>query len=65
MERRKIIMPYFEVEFTGSIPEFGTVDLQAENEEEAKEIAIKEVEKTYPEYYDIEVVKVSEIKTDL
>lgn len=52
------------IEFKASEYVEGEVELDwdtALDEEEAKEIAVKEIAALYPEYYDIEIIRYKEI----
>jgi hypothetical protein len=56
-------MPTYQVSYSYEIPEWGTIELEAENEEEARELAMEEIEFSYPEISNIEISKVEQTLT--
>lgn len=53
-------MAKFDVDFEYFVPEWGTVDgIVAETEEEASQLALKEIEFSFPEAQDVLVTKVT------
>lgn len=56
-------MPNYEVEFSAFEPVFGRIDvLPANNEVEAQGYADDEIALMYPEYTDVEITRIIEIK---
>lgn len=55
----------YEVDFEYSVPEWGTIDgiddNIASNKEEAEEFALKEIERLFPEAFDIEITEVRDL----
>ena len=54
-------MATYQVDFTYLVPEWGNVELDADTQETAKELAMSEIEDLYPEAVEIEITNVSEI----
>lgn len=54
-------MPMYEVAFSGVIKEDGTVDIEADDVEQAEEFALESIKDLYPEYEDVEIDTVKEI----
>lgn len=54
-------MATYEVEFTYLVPEWGTVELEADNHEDAKEEALKHIEMSYPEANDVEILEIKAV----
>jgi hypothetical protein len=55
-------MTNYKINYEASIPEFGEITLEADSADDAEEKAYAEVAKLFPEYLDVEVTMVSEIK---
>lgn len=55
-------MTTYDIDFSGYVPEWGTVTITAPDVETAKYEALKEIEASYPEYVDVEITNVLEIK---
>lgn len=53
-------MPSFIVEFEGSVPEFGSTVLTANDQEQAEQFAREYIEDAYPEMSDVVLTKVQE-----
>jgi hypothetical protein len=51
----------FKVDFEYFIPETSEITLDAEDALDAQELAVKEIERMYPEAVDIEMIKVTEL----
>jgi hypothetical protein len=54
-------MPNYEIEFTGKVQEWGNVELEADNPEQAEEFAREHILEVYPEYEDIEIEAIKEL----
>lgn len=58
-------MPLYDVEFTYDLPEEGSVRLQANNPELAKELAVGEIEEIYgDDIKNMNITNVEEVTTD-
>lgn len=56
-------MPNYHIKFSAQEPVWGEIDVvPANNPGEAEDFATDEINNLYPEYTDIEIVEVSEIK---
>ena len=53
-------MNTYEIEFSYNLPESGSIELEADTPEEARQLAIKEIEDTYGD--DIEDIIIGEIR---
>lgn len=49
------------IEFAYTEPRWGDIELEAKNTEEARAIASEEIELSYPEAMDIEILAVKEV----
>jgi hypothetical protein len=54
-------MAMYQVDFEYNLPEFGTVELEADSEEEAEELAKEQFVEMYPEAVDLEIIGVNVI----
>lgn len=55
-------MPNYEVDFTYKVEEYGTVELEATDIEQAEEFAREHVNEAYPEVTNLEISSIKEIK---
>ena len=56
-------MPMYQVSYSYEIPEWGTIELEADDEEQARALAMEEIEYSYPEINNIEISKVEQMLT--
>lgn len=54
-------MTLYAVDFTYVLPEFGSIEFNAENEKEAEEMAIDYIAETYPEAEDLQIEEVRKV----
>lgn len=54
-------MTQYEVEFEYSIPEFGSVVVDANSHEDAETMAMERIEDLFPEAIDVVVIKVAKL----
>lgn len=54
----------FDVEFTYKLPEWGNVELDADDAEHAERLADKYIRESFPDAQDIEITSVREAKED-
>jgi hypothetical protein len=59
----RIKMPMYQVSYSYEIPEWGTIELEADSEDQARELAMDEIEFSYPEISNIEISKVEQMLT--
>jgi len=52
----------FEVDWTAEVTEIGTQIVNGEDMDEAEQVVIDWIKATYPEYYNIEIEAIREIK---
>jgi len=55
-------MVSYDVGFTGKLQEWGNVELEADNAEQAEEFAHEQILDLYPEYIDVEIEFIKELK---
>jgi len=56
-------MPTYQVSYSYEVPEWGTIELEADDEDQARELAMDEIEYSYPEINNIEISKVEQMLT--
>ena len=56
-------MSTYQVSYSYEIPEWGTIELEADSEDQARELAMDEIEFSYPEINNIEISKVEQMLT--
>ena len=56
-------MPMYQVSYSYEIPEWGTIELEADDEDQAQQLAMEEIEYSYPEINNIEISKVEQTLT--
>lgn len=54
-------MNMFNIEFTGNIKEWGQVEVEADDPEQAEDFALEQIKDLYPEYEDVEIETIKEI----
>lgn len=54
----------YDVEFSYKLPEWGNVELEAIDADEAETLAERYVKETFPDAMDVEVTSVREVKED-
>ena len=55
-------MTLYDIGFTGKLQEWGNVELEADGVEQAEEYAREQILDIYPEYMDVEIEYVKELK---
>jgi len=55
-------MVSYDIGFTGKLQEWGNVELEADNTEQAEEFAREHVLEVYPEYSDVEIEYIKELQ---
>lgn len=55
-------MTFYDIEFTGKLQEWGNVELEADDVEQAEQYAREHILEVYPEYMDVEIEAVKELK---
>jgi hypothetical protein len=48
----------YQIDYSYQVPEWGTIDLPADNEEQAREFALEQIKELYPEILEIQIDKV-------
>lgn len=54
-------MTFYSIEFTGKVEEYGVVELEAVDSDEAENFAREHVAEAYPEYQDVSIDSIKEI----
>jgi predicted nuclease of restriction endonuclease-like (RecB) superfamily len=57
----EVSMTMYNIEFVGYLKEWGQIDLEADDVEQAEGFALEQIKDLYPEYEDIEVESIKEI----
>lgn len=54
-------MPMYRISYSYQIPEWGTIELEATDEDHARTLAEEEIAFSYPEISDLEIGKIEEV----
>jgi hypothetical protein len=54
-------MTKYQIDFEGQVTEWGTITLDATDEEQAKDFALEQIKESYPEYTEVAIDKVLEL----
>lgn len=55
-------MTFYEVDFTYKVEEYGTVELEADNHEQAEDFAREHIMEAYPEVTNVEINAIKEVR---
>ena len=56
-------MPMYQVSYSYEVPEWGTIELEADDEDQACELAMEEILFSYPEINNVEISKIEQMLT--
>lgn len=48
-------MTHYQIDYSYQVPEWGTIDLTADNAEQAEEFALEQIKELFPEILEIEI----------